>query len=839
MWMKVSQQWAVARSANCCQNHTVFGRLLRYGLFFLAFVAGLTVASGCYGSYQLRASLPILTGSQPISGLTAPVIVTRDSLGVPTIAGATREDVARGLGFLHAQDRFFQMDLQRRQPAGELAALVGPRAFDVDQQARTHRMRTVAQRALALADPRYRGLLDAYTAGVNAGLAALAAPPFEYLVLRSTPEPWQPEDSILTVLAMFNTLQGRQGLFEQSMEELHETLPEPMFQYLTTVGSEWDTPVVGNPVPRPPIPTTEQFDLRKTHSETRNHRNTEPLLECKNQDVFSVSVIPCFRDEYYSTIGSNNWAVDGAHSSSGSALIANDMHLSIGVPIIWYRASMVIADPTQPQSPAHITGVTLPGLPSMVVGSNGQVAWGFTNTGGDWSDLVRIERDPRDPSKYLTPGGPKAFEDFTERIAARGAEPRVITVRWTDWGPIVWKDPKGREYAQHWLAHDPALLASDTSRPERAYNVSDLLEGIAGLGIPNQNVVMGDTSGRIAWTIGGAIPRRVGFDGFLPTSWADGTRKWDGYLPSADFPRIENPPTGRVWTANAPVVDGAMLATIGDGGYADGIRARIIRDQLLSIDKATPKDMLNIQLNDRALYLERWRTLALDMLGKDPKPTAARTEYKRLIDTTWTGRASTGSVAYRLVRTFRMTMVRQVMLSLTAPAKAIDPAFDYTRTFRGEGPVWPILMARPMNLLDPQFKSWDEAIFAAIDQSINELTADGRALSGRTWGEANTAEIFHPLAAGIPMMGPYLNMPSDPLAGDIYTPRASQPRVGPSERMVVSPGHESEGILHIPTGQSGHPMSPHYGDEFRAWLNGEATPFMPGPAVSTLTLIPR
>ncbi len=137
---------------------------------------------------------------------------------------------------------------------------------------------------------------------------------------------------------------------------------------------------------------------------------------------------------------------------------------------------------------------------------------------------------------------------------------------------------------------------------------------VAGLGIPNQNVTMADTSGRIAWTIGGAIPRRIGHDGMTPESWADGTHRWDGYLAGAEFPRVVNPENGRIWTANAPVVDGAMLAAIGEGGYADGIRARLIRDRLLDIPKATPRDMLSIQLDDRALFLERWRKLLLDQL---------------------------------------------------------------------------------------------------------------------------------------------------------------------------------------------------------------------------------
>ena len=790
-------------------------RLLRLLIAALVLFALLVVGGGVYVRSQLRASLPRVEGEATIAGLDRPVRVDRDALGVPTMAGESREDVARALGFVHAQDRFFQMDLQRRQPAGELAALVGPRALVLDEESRRHRLRDVAQRAFEQTEPSYRAVLEAYAEGVNAGLASLGAVPPEYLLLRATPEPWRPEDSILTVLAMFNTLQGRQAQFEQTIGAMRDTLPEPMFRFLSAYGSEWDTPVIGAGSVRPAIPGPEVFDLRKTRA--------------------SVTPRPsAFDGELDTIIGSNNWAVDGAHTASGVALVANDMHLAIGVPIIWYRASM--AFPDADGAPQKITGVSLPGLPSMVVGSNGHVAWGFTNTGGDWSDLVRIEPDPRDANKYLTPEGPKAFDIFQETFAAKGAPSKTLAVRWTMWGPIVWKDARGREYAQHWVAHDATTLASDITKPERTRSVDDLLAAMAGLGIPNQNVTMGDDTGRIAWTVGGAIPKRVGLDGMTPESWADGTRRWDGYLASADFPRIVDPPSGRIWTANAPVVAGAMLATLGEGGYADGIRARLIRDRLMKLDKATPIDMLAIQLEDKALFLDRWRTLALKLLARDT--TGPRAEFKRLVDTTWTGRASRDSAAYRLVRQFRLALVRDVMTTLTAPATAIDPTFDFSRTARGEGPVWQLVTEQPAHLLNPAFKTWDDWMLAAVDRVIADLTRDEAPLAERTWGEANRAEFLHPLAAGIPFFGKYLNMPHDPLSGDTYTPRAQAPRTGPSERMAVSPGREHEGILHIPTGQSGHPLSPHYGDQYRAWLNGEATPFLPGPAVSTMMLAP-
>src|SRR5436190_9096810 len=239
----------------------MFRRFLRAVLILMVVLAILIVGGGVYARARVRASLPQLDGAATIAGLAANVRVERDALGVPTITGASREDVARALGFLHAQDRFFQMDLQRRQPAGELSGLVGARALEVDQEIRVHRFRDVAHRALGLAEPSYRHVLEAYADGVNAGLNGLAAPPFEYLVLRTKPEPWLPEDSILTLLAMFNTLQGRQAAFEQSHGALRDTLPEPMFRFLSAAGSEWETPVIGNPLQRPAIPGADVFDL--------------------------------------------------------------------------------------------------------------------------------------------------------------------------------------------------------------------------------------------------------------------------------------------------------------------------------------------------------------------------------------------------------------------------------------------------------------------------------------------------------------------------------------------------------------------------------------------------
>jgi penicillin amidase len=248
--------------------------------------------------------------------------------------------------------------------------------------------------------------------------------------------------------------------------------------------------------------------------------------------------------------------------------------------------------------------------------------------------------------------------------------------------------------------------------------------------------------------------------------------------------------------------------------------------------------MLAVQLDDSALFHDRWRTLLLQALT--PAAIAGderRAEFRRLVDATWTGRADPASAAYRLVRTFRAALSRLVFASLTTAARRADPDFDFGRTLRSEGPLWPLVTERPLHLLDPRYASWDDQILAAVDVAIEELTEGDRRLADRTWGDFNRAAVTHPLGAAIPGVGGWLNMPSDPLPGDIYTPRAHSPRAGPSQRLVVSPGREQEGILHMPTGQSGHPLSPHYADQHRAWVMGEPLPLLPGAAVSRLMLV--
>ncbi len=823
---------------------------MRQFLRFLAGMAALTIVAAIVVAVGARVmvgrSLPALDGQLTLPGLAAPVTVTRDDLGIPTVTAASRVDLARAMGFLHGQERFFQMDLQRRQPAGELAALVGPAALNADRAQRLHRFRAVAARALALVPADYHAELDAYAAGVNAGLAALGAAPFEYLALRATPVPWRPEDSMLTLLAMSVTLQGSQWEYERTLGTLSD-LPTPMFEFLAGRASDWESPLVGVPHPVPPVPPADVFEVRSGTiylgpigpgvAARVNQVAARPEPEAPDVPTSLPWWVRLPREEE-ATLGSNSWAVSGARSTTGSAMVANDMHLRLAVPNIWYRATYVLPDDRAPGTTRTLSGVTLPGGPQMAVGSNGDIAWGFTNSAGDWSDLIIVETVPGDPTRYRTPDGPRAFEVFTESLAVKGAAPVSFEVRQTIWGPVIARDHQDRLLALRWVAHDAAVLATDPARIADARSVDEALRAAVGASLAAQNLVVGDRSGRIAWTIYGAVPRRIGFAGDVPTSWADGSRRWDGYRGYDEHPRVVDPPDGRLWTANARVVDGEMLAAIGDGGYADGIRAWMIHDRLTALDRADERALFDIQLDNRSIFLDRWREVFLKALAAAAGGgTPERAEARRLVETAWTGHASTDSAAYRLVRTFRLTVSRMALEALTAQVRLGSPGFDYTTIRRLEGPLWRLVNERPAHLLDPTYRSWDAFLLAAIDRALEPL-AGGGGLAARTWGEANTADIAHPLSAAVPLLQGWLNMPREPLAGDVYTPRVLAPRSGASQRLVVSPGHESTAILHMPGGQSGHPLSPHYRDQQPAWVAGEPLPLLPGNALHTLTLRP-
>ena len=351
--------------------------VLAASLLVVAFVLLITIL--------LRASLPDLDGEFSVAGLSAPARIMRDQNGIPVITAANRRDLAFATGYTHAQDRFFQMDMIRRQAAGELSELVGPATVSVDKHYRFHRFRHKAQAVMAAADEGDRSVIEAYADGVNAGLASLDARPFEYFVLGAKPQPWKAEDSVLVVYAMFMQLNDARAQKEIQRGLAHRVLPAEVYDWLYPQGTPWDAPLMGEPRAVMAIPAASVYTIR---------------------DIPDVAT-PAREVGRYPLRGSNNWAVSGALTANGRAIVSNDMHLGLNTPNIYYQAQLVVAG----TDAMDVAGVTLPGAPFVIAGSNSRVAWGYTNSYGDWTDAVVLRPGSTD-NTYMTPEGERPYTEI-------------------------------------------------------------------------------------------------------------------------------------------------------------------------------------------------------------------------------------------------------------------------------------------------------------------------------------------------------------------------------------------------------------------------------------------
>ena len=827
-------------------------RALLRGTVLLGALAGVVAATVWF---VFRASLPTLDGVARPRGATSAITLERDAAGIVTVRAATLDGSAYGLGYAHGQDRFFQMDLSRRLAAGELAALFGVAAIVQDQLARPFGFRAVARRALAAAAPQERAWLAAYVAGVNAGLDSLRSRPWEYWLLRARPERWRDEDSLLVLHAMWWQLQfeaiPRERLRREvgarvttmvadaSAGEADSGPARAVLQFLFPRGTEWDVPNFAAAADEAeatggsgsfesaPVPPPELLDLRARS--LSGDRRTTPLPSPSTspspmpQPPAPTPQLPVPRRPP----GSNSWAVAGAHTASGAALVANDMHLMLRVPTIWYRARLRVGA-------LDLNGVTMPGLPALIAGSNGRIAWGLTNSYGDWSDVTQVSCDLA-AGTFMTDAGARRFDRHRETLAIARAPPRQIEVLRSPLGVLLGASPDGRSCTLvRWLALEDGATNLRMMAFQAAEDVEQALALAPQVGVPQLNLVVGDRAGRIGWTVIGRIPR--GFDG--PSTAAP--IAWRG---ADEQPRILDPQVGRLWTANARVVDGDAERVLGSdeasGGldYELGARARQIRDDLLALDDgARPADMLRIQLDDRALFLDRWRRLLLATLDEEALKNAPRRAELRRWAEGWDGRAALTSVGYRIVREFRLRTQQATWRMLLGAigagtgAEAPPPQF--------EGPLWRLVTEQPEHLLAPAYPGWRDFLLAQADATAVGLRAVCGSLERCTWGAHNRVALRHPLSGAVPWLSRLIDMRVVPQPGDQDMPRVQMGEFGASERFAVEPGREAEGYLQLPGGQSGHPLSPFYRAGFEDWAMGRPTPLLPGATRHTLALNP-
>jgi len=765
-----------------------------------------------------RASLPQLNGEFAAHGLAGKVTIERDALGTATIRASGRKDAVYALGFVHAQERYFEMDLMRRAAAGELSELVGSAALPMDRKRRPFRMRARAAQALAAASPEETSAMAAYAAGVNAGLDALGSRPWEYWLLRVAPTAWTVEDSVLVIDAMFFDLHDTTNARELGFAKIHSALPESVYKFISASGGPWDAPLLGPPMGYPTLPPQSDIDLSKLDPK---------LLH-----------VPADKSEKPAP-GSNSFAVNGALTTTQSALVANDMHLNLRVPNIWFRARLMYPNQRRAGEMIDLIGVTLPGVPTLVAGSNRHVAWAFTNSYGDWMDWVRINLDAGDKNKYKNKSGMQPLQILHETIKVHGGADETIDVRDTEWGPIIGEDADGTPLALAWTALLPGALNFDLARLDVAETVDEAIVTANSAGIAPQNFVVGDRAGNIGWTIAGKIPRREGgYDALLPSDWSQAGVGWNGWLTPQEYPHLPNPPGQRLWTANARTLDfdSVELRNLGDGGYDLGVRARQIRDDLKAKDHFSPDDALAIQLDDRALFMRNWHDLLVKTLAKAGDEPVLADMKKYAAD--WDERADPASVGYRLARTFRSEVTDTILDGFAAAVRAKFADFKMPHLAQAEVLVDTLLLQRPAHLLPPGYANWDDLLQKCAGRVAKKLGDMPGGIAARTWGESNTAKIRHPLSGALPGLDRLLDMPADLLAGDNNMPRVAASGFGASERFAVEPGHEEYGYFHMPAGQSDNPLSPFYGAGHADWVKGRATPFLPGEAKYTLTLKP-
>jgi penicillin amidase len=794
-------------------SHPRAGGLRRWVPRVLGTLALLLALAVLGATWALRASLPRLDGALAGTGLEAGASIERDASGVATITAASRIDAAFALGFAHASDRYFQMDLARRMAAGRLAELVGDAALPTDRRQRLHRFESVADRVLAGLPPEQRAVLDAYAAGASAGLAALRVRPFEYLLLRQRPQPWSARDSLLVVYAMYLQLNDAEAAADRQRGLLKRTLPAERFAYVYSAAPRWEAPLDGQVAPAAPAPG-------------------DFVLGALRERSVRLSSAPTLPRESR-VLGSNNWAIAGSRTASGGALLADDMHLGLSIPNTWYRARLRIGAGTD------LVGATLPGVPTLVVGSNGRIAWGFTNSYGDYADLVLVERSP-DGRSYRSGAGWRPLQRVSETLRSASGKRETLELEVTEWGPLLPDDFDGQPVALRWTAHEPHATNLNWLLLEGAASAQQALALAPTIGGPVQNLLVADRDGHIGWTPIGRIPRRgAGYDPTVPSAWNRPDAGWQGWLDPADYPRAYDPPDGQLWTANNRVVGGAALGRIGDGAPDRGARAQQIRDRLQGLVRATERDMLAIQLDDRALFLTPLRNALLDVLdGAALVEVPTRAAYRRhLLD--WGARAAADSVGYRLVRATNDELERRLFDALTVEARQryADARFRVPRQFHL--PIAELIERRGWRAPAPDHVAWRALLLASVDATIAELDPEcADDLADCRWGERNAVTIRHPLSRFLPALARWLDMPRVPMSGDSDLPHVHGPGFGASQRMAVSPGREAAGLFHMPGGQSGHPLSPFYAAGHEDWVGGRPSPLLPGAPVHELRLLP-
>ena len=780
-------------------------------LLWLAF-ALLLFLSGAVGyAYHLvRSALPQLDGTVSLPGLSARVTVTRDGHGVPTIEATTLEDLFYAQGYVTAQDRLWQMDVMRRFAAGEMAEILGPALVEHDREQRVLGLREIARKSAAALSPRDRSYFDAYARGVTAFLASHQDRlPIEFRLIGYKPAPWSVEDCLLLGARLVQDL--NHGTYKSAL--IREKVLAKLGPELTAdlyVNTSWRD--------QPPSAKTRHIQDQARPGTSGDSDDDDDEMDSGADSNVACLIPPASpaskfaaRPEFVP--GSNNWVVSGAHTVTGKPMLSNDMHLNHQMPNLWYEAHLQAGD-------YDVVGVTLPGLPFVIVGHNRRVAWVFTNVGPTVLDLY-IENF-NDQGAYQTPAGWQSPEHRVEVIHIKSQPNISFEVVVTRHGPIITDLIPGetRKVALRWTAydsvHDPFFDI------DSAQNWDELRRALASWDSPAQNTVYADVDGHIGYQATGHIPLRTAGDGSLPVSGADDQHEWTGYIPFDKLPRVFDPPSGILATANSRITPEKYPYSISTE-WDPPWRTDRIYQVLESGRKFSLADMLSLQTDVYSAFdrfcAERF-VYALDHVRHPSK----RAQQARDLMRDWDGRLTADSPAATIEDRSQYELRRLLLepklgaAATNSPPNKIPPPPE-TRWFNSALWLENVLEKQPKRWLPEKYENYESLLAAAVEAAISTPEAPPDLTQWR-WGVFSPIDIEHPVLGRLPLIGRWTGPGLHEQSGGGLSIKQVGRTFGPSERYTADLSDFNQSTLNTVTGQGGNFLSPYYMDQWKAWYEG-------------------
>ncbi len=807
-------------------------RLRNTLIILLVVVLTLALTAGGAFLHFTRRTFPQTTGRLRLVGLSGNVEVIRDAFGVPHIYADTPDDLFRAQGFVHAQDRFFQMEFWRRIGQGRLAELFGPGALEQDKFIRTIGWHRVAEAEVQMLDPDVRRVLQSYADGVNAYVLPNADRlGFEFNVLsligrRWAPEPWTPVNTVTWGKAMSYNLGDNMD---------HELA---RMRLMARGGEALTSAVI------PPYPDDMPVIVRSaTAHPGHRERSDDNLAPAASPDPAAAlyrihkSVQRAIGLAHDPGIGSNNWVVSGARTTTGRPLLANDPHLGIQMPSIWYINGLhcrVVND----ACPYDVVGVTFPGVPGVVLGHNGRIAWGVTNAGPDTQDLFIERPNPANPDEFEFEGRFEPARIREERIFVAGqAEPVTIRVRETRHGPIlndVLDELEGSEpLALQWAALQPGQLFKAVLMINRAQNWEQFRDALRYWDTPAQNFVYADVDGNIGYQLPGNIPIRKSGDGRMPVPGWTGEHEWVAAIPFDELPSVFNPPEGYVVTANNAIVDARRYPYLITTDWDYGYRAKRIEQMILARDELSVEDMRVMHFDARAVFaddiLSALEGLALPIEGGSATAQAlARLQQ-------WDRTCDAASAGCAIFEVFWRELSRTTFGDEVGEDLAGDVLANGTHAQTAlrnilndpDAPWWD-------DTTTPERETRERIIARALERTVSVLEQRlGRDAGKWRWGDLHTVTFANQTLgrSGTALIENIFNRGPFPAPGSMGVvnavgnhPETFEVRSGPSWRAIYDVGDWDRSLGIHTTGQSGHTYHPHYDDMIPLWLRGENVP---------------